>query len=174
MVAATVQAFLRRGGVAYSVFSHAAAFSAQQEAAVTHLAGPHWAKTVVCFADGEPIQAVVPADCDVHLKRLLNVVGSRTIRLATASELDWLFPDCERGAVPPFGPLYKQRVYVDDALTHEPHLIFNGGTHSDAICMRYPDFASLARPLVGSFADRVSPVSANPREGRRAPRRPRR
>jgi Ala-tRNA(Pro) deacylase len=159
-VSATVQAFLRRGGVAYSVFPHAAAFTAQEEAAVTHVPGRDWAKTVVCFADGEPIQAVVPADCEVDLVRLLDVACARTIRLATESELDWLFPDCERGAMPPFGPLYKQRVYVDEALTQEPHVVFNGGTHSDAICMRYSDFATLARPLVGSFADRVIPSPA--------------
>jgi Ala-tRNA(Pro) deacylase len=154
-VTATVQEFLRRGSVAYTVFQHAPAFTAQEEAAVTHVPGRDWAKTVICFADGEPIQAVLPADCEVDLDRLLALACAKTIRLAGESELEWLFPDCERGAMPPFGPLYKQRVYVDETLTREEEIVFNGGTHADAICMRYMDFAAIARPVVGRFADKV-------------------
>ena len=151
-ITATVQEFLRRGSVAYAVFPHIPAFTAQEEAAVTHIAGRDWAKTVICFADGEPIQAVVAADRDVNLDALQDLARAATIRLATESELDWLFPDCERGAMPPFGPLYRQRVFVDEALTREAEIVFNGGTHADAISMRYDDFAALARPIVGRFA----------------------
>lgn len=154
MVTATVQEFLRRGNVAYTVFPHAPAFSAQEEAAVTHVPGRDWAKAVVCFADGEPIQAVVPADREVDLERLADVAGVGEMRLAFENELDWLYPDCERGAMPPFGPLYRQRVFVDEALAREEQIVFNGGTHADAICMRYVDFAELAQPIVGCFAER--------------------
>jgi Ala-tRNA(Pro) deacylase len=151
-VTATVQEFLRRGSVAYAVFQHLPAFTAQEEAAVTHVPGRDWAKSVVCFADGEPIQAVVAADLAVDLERLMILAGAEEIRLASEAELDWLYPDCERGAMPPFGPLYRQRVFVDEALTREEEIVFNGGTHIDAICMRYVDFAELARPTVGRFA----------------------
>lgn len=153
-VAATVQEFLRRGGVAYAVFRHPVAFTAQEEAAITHVPGRDWAKAVICFADGEPIQAVVPADRDVDLDELLALAGAAQLRLASESELDWLYPDCERGAMPPFGPLYRQRVFIDEGLTREEEIVFNGGTHTDAICMRYGDFAELASPIVGRFAVR--------------------
>jgi Ala-tRNA(Pro) deacylase len=153
-IAATVQEFLRRGNVAYSVFRHPVAFTAQEEAAVTHVPGRDWAKVVVCFADGEPIQAVVSADREVDLDQLMALAGAGSLRLAGESELDWLYPDCERGAMPPFGPLYRQRLFVDEALTAEAQIVFNGGTHIDAICMRYGDFAELARPIVGRFAAR--------------------
>lgn len=155
MVSATVQEFLRRGNVAYMVFPHTAAYTAQEEAAVTHVPGRDWAKAVVCFADGEPIQAVVPADREVDLEQLAELAGAGSVRLAFESELDWLYPDCERGAMPPFGPLYRQRVFVDDALAREEQIVFNAGTHKDAICMRYDDFAVLTKPIVGSFAERV-------------------
>ena len=155
MVSATVQEFLRRANVAYMVFPHTAAYTAQEEAAVTHVPGRDWAKAVVCFADGEPIQAVVPADREVDLEQLAELAGAGSVRLAFESELDWLYPDCERGAMPPFGPLYRQRVFVDDALAREEQIVFNGGTHKDAICMRYDDFAALTKPIVGSFAERV-------------------
>lgn len=149
-----VQEFLRQANVAYSVFPHAPAYSAQEEAAVTHIPGRDWAKPVVFFADGEPIQAVVPADLVVDLEHLLLLTGAERIRLATEEELANLYPDCEPGAMPPLGPLYNQPVFVDAALAAEPQIVFNAGTHGDAVCMRYDDFATLARPVVGSFATR--------------------
>jgi Ala-tRNA(Pro) deacylase len=137
------------------VFQHAPAFTAQEEAAVTHVPGRNWAKAVVCFADGEPVQAVVPADREVDLERLADLAKAQEMRLADESELRWLYPDCELGAMPPLGPLYRQAVFVDEALTMDDEIVFNAGTHSDAICMRYGDFASIARPIVGRFAERV-------------------
>ena len=153
-ITATAQEFLRRGSVAYTVFKHPVAFTAQEEAAITHVPGRDWAKVVTCFADGEPIQAVVPADREVDLDQLIELAGASQLRLAYESELDWLYPDCERGAMPPFGPLYRQRLFIDEALTREEEIVFNGGTHTDAICMRYGDLAELARPIVGQFAVR--------------------
>lgn len=153
-IAATIQEFLRSGGVAYAVFKHLPAFTAQEEAAITHVPGRAWAKVVVCFADGEPVQAVVSADREVDLDMLLALTGAGTLRLAGESELDWLYFDCERGAMPPFGRLYHQRVFVDESLTLEQEIVFNGGTHGDAICMRYDDFSRLVIPVVGSFAMR--------------------
>jgi Ala-tRNA(Pro) deacylase len=155
MVTFNVQEFLRRGNVAYSVFPHAPAFTAQEEAAVTHVPGRNWAKAVVCFADGEPIQAVVPADRDVDLERLADVARAHDVRLADEAELRWLYPDCELGAMPPFGPLYKQAVFVDETIAGDEEIVFNAGTHADAVCMRYADYAALARPTVGRFAERV-------------------
>ena len=154
MVTYTVQEFLRRGNVAYTVFPHAPAFTAQEEAAVTHVPGRNWAKAVVCFADGEPVQAVVPADRDVDLNRLAVLARAHEVRLADEAELRWLYPDCEVGAMPPFGPLYRQAVFVDETLTADEEIVFNAGTHSDAICMRYDDYARLAQPIVGRFSGR--------------------
>jgi Ala-tRNA(Pro) deacylase len=149
-----VQEFLRQANVPYSVFPHAPAYTAQEEAAVTHISGRDWAKPVVFFADGEAIQAVVPADLIVDLEALLLTTGAERLRLATEDEIAGLYPDCEPGAMPPLGPLYHQPVFVDVALAAEPQIVFNGGTHGDAVCMRYDDFAALARPVVGSFAIR--------------------
>jgi len=151
-----VQEFLRQANVPYAVFPHDPGYTAQDEADLLHVSGRDWAKPVVCFADGEPIQAVVPADRLVNLERLLPLVGAETIRLAREEELDWLYPECERGAMPPFGPLYRQRVFVDTVLANGHEIVFNAGTHVDAVCMRYDDFASIAEPTVGSFSERPS------------------
>jgi len=153
MISRSIQEFLRTANVAYSIFPHRAAFTAQEEAAVIHIPGRDWAKSVICFADDEPVQAVVPADRTVDLERLLFLTGARTIRLAREGELDWLFPDCERGAMPPFGPLFRQRVFVDETLADEDQIVFNGGTHRDAVCMRFDDFAMITNPVVARFSD---------------------
>jgi Ala-tRNA(Pro) deacylase len=154
-VVPAVQEVLRRANVPYAVFPHIRAYSAQEEAAVTHVPGRDWAKVVTCFVDGEPVQAVVPADLVVDLDRLAAVADAATIRLADEGELRWLYPDCERGAMPPFGPLYRQTVYADEALADDDEIVFNAGTHSDAIRMRFDDFAAIAHPILGRFARRA-------------------
>jgi Ala-tRNA(Pro) deacylase len=150
-VAPTVQEFLRRADLPYTVLPHARAFTARQEAAAVPVSPGNWAKVVVAFADGEPIQAVVPADCEVDLKRLGELVGT-PVRMATEDEIDWLYPDCETGAVPPLGPLFRQLVFVDDRLAEEDEIVFNAGTFDDAIAMSFVDFVAVAHPTMGRFA----------------------
>ena len=149
----SIREFLREAHVAYTIVPHKPAFTAQEEAAAMHVPGRDWAKVVICFVDGEPIQAVLPAPLTVNLTRLLELAGGSEIRLAQENELRRLFPECEPGAMPPFGPLYGQSVFVDVALAAEPEIVFNAGTHSEAICMRWADFAVSVRPIVGKFAE---------------------
>ena len=149
----TIHEFLREAQVPYTVVPHRPAFTAQDEAAATHVPGRDWAKVVVCFVDGEPVEAVVPAPSIVNLDRLLELVGGSEVRLAQEGELRRLFPACEPGAMPPFGPLYGQAVFVDLSLAAEPEIVFNAGTHREAIAMRWADFAKTVRPIVGRFAE---------------------
>jgi Ala-tRNA(Pro) deacylase len=151
-----IHEFLRAAGVPYSLVAHRQAFTAQDEAAATQVPGRNWAKVVACFVDGTPIEAVVPATHVVNLRRLLDLVGGDEVRLAEEGELSQLFPECEQGAMPPLGPLYQQRVYLDVELAAEDEIIFNAGTHTEAIAMRWADFAKLIRPIVGNFAE--SPI----------------
>ena len=148
-----IHAFLRDAHVPYSVLPHKRALTARAEAAAAHVPGHDWAKVVECFVDGEPIQAVVPATCTVNLAHLLDLAGGRQIRLADEPEMLRLFPGCETGAMPPFGGLYGQRVFVDVSLASEPHIYFSAGTHTEAIRMRWSDFSATVRPIVGRFAD---------------------
>jgi len=145
--------FLREAEVPYTVVPHWPAFTAQEEAAATRVPGREWAKVVICFVDDEPIEAVLPAPLTANRGRLLDLAGGRQIRLAEEHQLRNLFPDCEPGAMPPFGPLYGQSVFVDVTLAAEPEIVFNAGTHSEAIAMRWADFARSVGPIVGKFAE---------------------
>jgi Ala-tRNA(Pro) deacylase len=151
-IAASIGEFLKRKRIPYRTIAHPVAYTAQEEAAVAHVPGRRWAKTVVCLADSQPIQVVVPADRIVDVERLRELTGARMVRLCTEDEIATLYPECERGAMPPFGPLYGQRVYVDTTLVDEPEVVFNAGTHADAIEMDYADFANLVHPVVAGVA----------------------
>ena len=148
-----IHEFLRGAHVPYSIVPHRPAFTAQEEAAATHIPGRDWAKVVICFVDDQPVEAVVPAPQTVNLARLLDLAGGQRIRLAEEHELRRLFPDCEPGAMPPFGPLYGQTVFVDVAIAAEPRIVFNAGTHTEALAIRWADFARSIRPIVGRFAE---------------------
>ena len=151
-VSPSIQEFLRQADVAYTVFPHPRAYTAKEEAAAAAVPQHNWAKVVTCFADREPVQAVLPADCDVDFERLARVIGVPEVRMATEDELDWLYPDCETGAMPPFGPLYRQLVYVDEQLAADEDIAFNAGTFANAVAMRFADFARLAHPTIRRFA----------------------
>jgi Ala-tRNA(Pro) deacylase len=152
-IATTIHEFLLEAHVPYTIVPHRPAFTAQDEAAATHTPGRAFAKVVICFVDGEPVEAVVPAPSFVNLDRLLELAGGTSIRLAADDDLRRLFPDCELGAMPPFGPLYGQPVFVDAMLALEPEMVFNAGTHQSAIAMRWNDFVKMVEPIVGHFAE---------------------
>jgi len=146
-----ISAYLGRNQVNYTVIEHPVAYTAQEEASLSHVSGSEWAKAVVCMADKLPILAVLPADSTVDLERLQRLLGTKSFRLATEAEIASLYTDCELGAVPPLGPLYGQRVFVEKTLTTDPEIVFNAGSHHEAIRMRYVDFEALVKPTVADF-----------------------
>lgn len=150
-VTSPIHEFLREAHAAYTVLTNRPAVTAQNEAA-TRLPGRDWAKVVVCFVADEPVQAVLPATQGVNLERLSALAGGGEIRLAQEDELRRLYPGCEPGAMPALGPLYAQEVFVDVSLATESEIIFKAGTHTEAIRMRWADFAASVRPIVGKFA----------------------
>jgi Ala-tRNA(Pro) deacylase len=152
MIPGVISDYLDRNRANYSVFSHPTAFTAQEEAAAAHVPGREWAKTVVCFADDQPILAVLPAPLSVDLNRLRQTAHAHSIRLAHEREFSRLYEDCEPGAMPPFGPLFGQRVFVDKQLTEDPEVSFSAGSHHDAIRMPYREFERIVQPTVANFA----------------------
>ena len=147
----SILALLKRERVPYTCFKHSPAYTAQEEAAVSHVYGHCWAKVVICIADDEPVQAVLPAHHSVDLEQLRLLVKAEALRLAREEEIATLYPDYEVGAMPPFGAVHGHRVFVDQCLVGEPELVFNAGTHTEALCMHYGDVAELAKPIVGVF-----------------------
>jgi Ala-tRNA(Pro) deacylase len=150
-IPASISEFLDRHQARYSLVSHPIAYTAQEEAAAAHVPGREWAKVVVCMADDQPVLAVLPAPLKVDLDRLKRATHAGSLRLANEGEFKGLYTDCEVGAMPPFGPLYRQAVFVDATLTTDPEIAFNAGSHRDAIRMPYGEFQRLVRPTVAEF-----------------------
>ena len=148
---AWVAELLKRERMPYTYFKHAPAYTAQEHAATSHVLGRCWAKVVICIADNKPVQAVLPAHYTVDLDQLRRLAGAQEIRLAHEDEVAALYPDFEVGAMPPFGTVYGHRVFVERCIVGEPEMVFNAGTHTDAIGMHYFDFAEIAKPVVGKF-----------------------
>ncbi|MCL6481021.1 MAG: YbaK/EbsC family protein [Firmicutes bacterium] len=152
-VSARLKELLDKNKVRYTTMTHSPAYTAQAAAATLHVPGKELAKTVVVKAGEEMVLAVLPASYHVNLKKLGEVLG-RPVRLAAEDEFASLFPDCELGAMPPFGVLYGLTVVVDRVLAEDEEIVFNAGSHRDAIRMRFEDFERLAQPKLASFAEK--------------------
>ena len=147
-----IEQYLREHHVNYAVIHHPRAYAAMREAAAAHVPGREWAKAVVFMADRQATLAVVPADHVIDSTRLQDLVGAAEMRLATEAELGLLYHGCELGAVPPIGPLFGQRVFVDTSVAANDEIAFSAGSHRSAIRMRYREFESLVHPTIGRFA----------------------
>ena len=152
-ISTRLKTLLDENHISYSPMAHTTAYTAQGAAATMKISGKELAKTVVLRAGDDTVLAVLSAAHHASLEKLSSVLG-KPVRLATEQEFSDLFPDCELGAMPPFGELYGLPVYVDESLAADPEIVFNAGTHHDAIRIRYDDFARFAKPIVCAFASK--------------------
>ncbi len=143
-----LKALLESEGVKYEILQHAPTFTAMETAHATHVAGKELAKSVIVRIDGVLSMAVVPATHWADLEKIELLTGADLVSLAEEHEFEDLFPDCEPGAMPPFGELYGLDVYVHDALTNDKMIAFNAGSHTELVQMSYFDFERLVHPKV--------------------------
>ena len=143
--------FLDGEGVKYVSIVHSTAYTAQEVAASAHVTGREMAKTVIVELDGQMAMAVLPANRKIVLQDLREITGCDQVRFASEEQFKQQFPDCETGAMPPFGNLYGMEVYVAESLSHNEEIAFNAGSHTEVIKLRYADFERLVKPKVLSF-----------------------
>jgi len=152
MPAKRLREFLDDQGVKYAAIPHQVAYTARQTAALTHVPNKELAKTVIVKIDGVLAMAVLPASYAVDLSLLKAAIGANNASLAKEAEFQDQFPECEIGAMPPFGNLYGMAVYVDESLTKDEHISFNAGSHYELLQISYADFERLVKPRVLKFA----------------------
>jgi Ala-tRNA(Pro) deacylase len=151
MPSTRIKTFLDRENVRYSTILHSPAFTAQEASESAHISGKAFAKTVIVEIDRKYAMAVLPANRKVDLEDLREVTGTANIRMASEAQMKSLFPDCEVGAMPPLGNLYGLDVYVAPALAESGEIVFNAGSHTELIKMRFADFERAAQPRILSF-----------------------
>ncbi len=152
MPATKLKAFLDSQNIKYTSIRHPAASTTQRIAATTHIPGKELAKTVMVKIDGKMAMAVLPSSRHLNLEMLREAAKAEKIELATEMAFVNLFPDCEAGAMPPFGNLYGMDVYVSQCLSEDEEISFNAGTHTELVRMSYKDFEKLVKPQVVDFS----------------------
>lgn len=143
--------YLKKNNVRYELITHPPTYTSQETAQAEHVSGRQLAKVVMVKADGNNVMTVLPASSKLSLVKLRHLLGAKDVRLASEQEFKALFPDCEVGAMPPFGDLYGVPFFVDMSLADNPFIIFNAGTHQDTIRMSYRDYARIAQPDLVEF-----------------------
>jgi Ala-tRNA(Pro) deacylase len=146
-----LESYLRENGVSFEAEEHPAAYTAQKVAASEHVPGRMFAKVVMAATNGELAMLVLPAPSVADVAKVSDLVG-KAARLASESEFAPAFPDCEAGAMSPFGNLYGVPVYVDEALSRNERIVFQAGTHQVTMSLDYAAFERLAEPTVGDIA----------------------
>lgn len=146
-----LEAYLRREQVPFGVHIHPVALTAQAVAECAHIPTQLMVKVVVVVADGELAMLTLPTSRRVDLDRVRDLLDVREVRLANEAELSVAFPDCELGAMPPFGNLYGMPVYVDRSLESDRAIFFQAGTHTVALSIAYADFKRVVAPIVDEF-----------------------
>ena len=151
MPAKTLKSFLDKQRVKYVSIQHSTAYTAPEIAASAHVSGRDFAKAVIVMIENEMAMIVLPANRQLVLSELRDMLDTNHVRLASETEFKDVFPDCEIGAMPPFGNLYMMKTYVTSNLADEAEIAFNAGTHTEIIKMDYLDFERLVNPTVLDF-----------------------
>ncbi len=148
MAATKLKEFLDANGVKYVTIHHSVAYTAQEVAASAHVRGKEMAKTVVVRLDGNLAMVVVPAAQKVDVRRLKEVAGAQAAEIAAEQDFRVSFPECDLGAMPPFGNLYGVPVYVDTRLAEDQEIAFNACSHTEVMRLAFKDFERLVRPKI--------------------------
>lgn len=143
--------------VQYEILHHPEAVTAQRIAQAEHVKARRHAKVVMIKSGAQHLMTVLPADHQIDLEKVAKAVG-KPVLLDTEQEFKSLFPDCATGAMPPFGNLYGLPTYVDKRLAQEDYIVFEAGTHTDAIKVNYRDYEKIVKPRVEDLAVKIQPM----------------
>jgi Ala-tRNA(Pro) deacylase len=151
---------LQLHGIAFEELHHPEVYTAQQVAQCEHTSGHHVAKVVVAMVDGQPVELILPASRHVILDRIREIRGSQDVRLATEEEMERYFTDCEVGAIPALRHWQGVDVLMDRSLNVDGNIVFQAGTHEDAVRLRFRDWFELVQPQVATFSEPAEPALA--------------
>jgi Ala-tRNA(Pro) deacylase len=143
----------------YEILHHAEAVTAQRIAQAEHVKGRHHAKVVIVKSGDQHLMIVLPADHQIDLEKAEKTID-HAVSLGKEQEFKSLFPDCAIGAMPPFGNLYNLPTYVDKQLSEQDYIVFEAGTHADAIKMSYRDYERIVKPKIEDLAVKIQPVKS--------------
>lgn len=155
VVSSKVKQYLDKEHIGYQILEHSIAYTAMEIAGAQHVPGKQMIKSVIVKADGKYLMCVLPAIHLIDFDKLKKVTGAKKVELAKEKDLEKLFPDYDIGAEPPFGQLYGLQVFVDKLLQENEEIVFNGGTHTDMIKIKWKDFVKLTKPKIADIGTHI-------------------
>ena len=141
--------------VKYVSITHSKGYTAQEIAASAHIKGDEFAKTVILKIDDNMAMAVLPASYTIDFLELDQLGLGEKVRLAIETEFQDKFPECEVGAMPPFGNLYDMPVFMAESLMKDEEIAFNSGSHKEVIKMKTKDYVKLVQPRTLRFSKKT-------------------
>ncbi len=153
----TIREFLQGRHVPYELLLHRPSPSAAHRAQSVHVTGGQVAKGVLVRAGGGYVLAVLPATHRIDLERLGATIHSTGLTIATEDEVEAVFSNCERGAVPPFGSQYGLRTIVDASLAGGSEIVIDANVRHEGIRLKFRDFESIENPAKARFAEPIAP-----------------
>jgi Ala-tRNA(Pro) deacylase len=150
--------YLRSRDIPFVTLLHRPAPSAARLAQSLHTAGQGVAKAVLLRTGGWYVLAVLPATHRIDFPSLADALGVSGLELASENEVESVFADCERGALPPFGLLYRLTTVVDASLACQAEIVVEGNTRHEGIRLRYRDYETAAAPIRARFAEEICPA----------------
>jgi Ala-tRNA(Pro) deacylase len=155
-----IRKVLQLRGISFEELHHPQVYTAQEVAQREHFSGHRVAKVVVVMVDDRPVELILPASRHANLERVRMVLNARSVRLATEEEMEKYFTDCEVGAIPALRHWKGVQVLMDRLLNVEGDILFQAGTHKDAVRLNFRDWYELVQPQVVSFSEPAEPVQA--------------
>lgn len=152
-IAQKVKDYLDEKNVNYQILQHARTYTAMETAGAQHVPGKQLVKSVIVKADDKFIMCILSSNHLINFDKLKKLIHAQDVYLATEEEVEALFPEFEIGAEPPFGDLFGLDVYIDRAVSENDEIVFNAGTHTDAVKIRYLDLVRLTNSKEGNFGE---------------------
>ncbi len=146
---------LEKAAAPYQFHHHPRAYTAQEVASREHISGDRFAKVVMLVADNRLAMAVTRANDQVDVQKVARVLAATEVRVAHEREFADIFPDCEVGAMPPFGNLYGVPVVMDRRLAEYEDIVSQAGTHTETIALHFADYERIVHPRVADLAVRA-------------------
>ncbi|NRA85259.1 MAG: YbaK/EbsC family protein [Gammaproteobacteria bacterium] len=140
--------YLKQSHIHYQSQSHPLAYTAQQIAEQSNVSGLSFCKTVIVIADGKLSMIVMSAPYTIDFNDIAKALNAKQVNLAYEHQFRNVFPDCETGAMPPFGNLFDIPVYMHDQLAAQSIISFNAGNHLELLQIKATDFIGLVEPTI--------------------------
>lgn len=157
-IAIKLKNYLDKEKIPYELLEHSLAYTALEIAGSQHIPGRQVAKSVIVKSDDIFLMCVLPAIHYIDLQKFKKILNSKHLELAQEEEIAKLFPEFEVGAEPPFGNLYGLPLYADKSLEVDEDIVFNAGTHTDMVKMKWRDYQRIAKPQIVDLGIHIQSV----------------